>query len=123
MRNFTALMEETIETASPVGLSELYDKIQRCEAFLLVMAMDQRRFEKAHIDGSLSFDSLQAQLDTLPKDTDIVVYCTGPDCAASKLRAAMLVEAGFTNVSRFAGGLAEWAAAGLPISGELGDAV
>lgn len=36
-------------------------------------------------------------------------------CAASKLRAAMLVEAGFTNVYSFAGGLAEWAGAGLPL--------
>jgi rhodanese-related sulfurtransferase len=47
-----------------------------------------------------------------------VLYCTSSACVASKLRAANLVEEGFSNVARFAGGLADWHAAGLPIQGE-----
>lgn len=103
-------------TAVPsISLSELYDKLERCDIFLLVMAMDEPRFEKAHIDGSLSWESLEANVDQIDRATEIVVYCTGPDCVASKLRAAHLLGMGFTNVKRFAGGLTEWAAAGLPI--------
>lgn len=98
-----------------ISLGELYDKLLRRDIFLLVMAMDQSRFEKAHIEGSTSWDSLQTTLDQMDRDAEIVVYCTGPDCVASKLRAAALVSQGFTHVRRFAGGLTEWTAAGLPI--------
>jgi len=106
----------------PIGLGQLFDKLERCDPFLLVMAMDQRRFDTAHIDGSLSFDALEPQLEHLPKDTEIVMYCTDPACVASKLRSKLLVEAGFSNVFRFAGGLAEWTAAGLPVMGRAAQA-
>ena len=105
----------SIADVPPISLSELYDKLVRCDIFLLVMAMDEPRFEKAHIDGSISWDSLEATVDTIDRDTEIVVYCTGPDCVASKLRASHLMSLGFTNVRRFAGGLTEWSAAGLPV--------
>ena len=99
----------------PISLSELWDKVQNGPDFVFVMAMDDRRFESAHIEGSISFDRLTEILSDLDRNSEIVVYCTNAACAASKLRAAMLVEAGFTNVYRFAGGLAEWAEAGLPL--------
>lgn len=101
----------------PIGLADLKARIASEDDPLLVMAMDQRRFDTAHIDGSISFDSLLADLATLNRSREVVVYCTGPQCAASKLRAAFLVDSGFTNVSRFAGGLAEWSEAGLPLEG------
>jgi len=104
-----------ITDVAPISLGELYDKLGRRDIFLLVMAMDEPRFEKAHIEGSISWDSLEANVDQIDVDCEIVVYCTGPDCVASKLRAARLVSLGFTNVRRFAGGLTEWTAAGLPI--------
>ncbi len=98
-----------------ISLNQLWDKMLGLDDFLLVMAMDERRYEAAHIAGSVSFDRLTEILPELARDTEIIVYCTNEACAASKLRAAMLVEAGFTNVFRFAGGLAEWVGAGLPI--------
>jgi rhodanese-related sulfurtransferase len=79
------------------------------------MPRDQRRFEMAHIEGSISFETLEVELTTLSRSAEIVLYCTHAACVASKLRAGMLAEAGFTNVSRFAGGLTEWSAAGLPV--------
>ena len=100
-----------INEVAPIGLAELYDKLERRDIFLLVMAMDEPRFEKAHIEGSVSWDSLETTVDHIDRDAEIVVYCTGPDCVASKLRATALVSRGFTNVRRFAGGLTEWAPA------------
>lgn len=94
---------------------ELVTKLVQQDDFVFVMAMDQGRFEQAHIEGSISFDRLLDDLPTLPSDRDIVVYCTDAACAASKLRASMLVNEGFANVARYAGGLAEWTASGLPI--------
>ena len=105
----------SIEEVAPISLNELYDKLERCDIFLMVMAMDEPRFQKAHIEGSVSWDSLESTMDQIDRDSEIVVYCTGPDCVASKLRAAHLLALGFTNVRRFAGGLTEWSDAGLPI--------
>lgn len=104
-----------ITDVAPISLGELYDKIQRRDIFLLVMAMDEPRFEKAHIEGSVSWDSLVATIEQTDPNAELVIYCTGPDCVASKLRAAALVARGFSNVRRFAGGLTEWTEAGLPI--------
>lgn len=100
-----------------IGVDELRAKLDRGDDFILVMAMDQRRFETAHIAGSISYDAFEAQVATLERSAEVVLYCTNAACVASKLRAAMLVEAGFTNVARFAGGLADWHAAGLSILG------
>ncbi len=103
----------------PIGLADLRARMASGEDLLLVMAMDQRRFETAHIAGSVSFDTVLAERPGLDRSREVVVYCTGPQCAASKLRAAFLVDSGFTDVSRFAGGLAEWSQAGLPLDGTL----
>lgn len=100
-----------------ISVGELSAKLDRGDDFILVMAMDQRRFETAHIAGSISYDAFEAQVATLERSAEVVLYCTNSACVASKLRAAMLVEEGFTNVARFAGGLADWHAAGLPILG------
>ena len=106
------------QAARSIGVDELRAKLDRGDDFILVMAMDQRRFETAHIAGSISYDTFEAQVAALDRSAEVVLYCTSSACVASKLRAAMLVEAGFSNVARFAGGLADWHGAGLPIVGK-----
>lgn len=98
-----------------IGLDELVARIDSRADGILVMAMDQRRFETAHIPGSISFDTFVDLEPGLDRTTDIVIYCTNAACVASRLRAAYLTELGFASVARFAGGLAEWTEAGQPI--------
>jgi rhodanese-related sulfurtransferase len=50
----------------------------------------------------------------LPKDTAIVVYCSGPTCPNSRQAGEKLVAFGYTNVRVFEGGLEAWKAAGRP---------
>ena len=69
----------------------------------------------AHIEGSISFDELIDDLSSMSREREIVIYCTDVACVASKIRAGFLVDQGFTNVSRYAGGLADWEANGLPL--------
>ena len=59
---------------------------------------------------------------SLPKDAAIVVYCAGPRCPASKNAAEQLTALGFTNVAKYAGGIAEWKEAGYEVSKEKVDA-
>jgi len=48
----------------------------------------------------------------------IVVYCSGPECLASRDAAERLAAAGYTEVHRFPGGREEWQAAGHSLEGE-----
>ena len=98
-----------------ISQADLRRKLATPEEFLLVMAMDRGRFARAHIAGSISYDDLLEILPDLPLDTEIVMYCTDPACAATKLRANLLAQQGFSRVHRYPGGLAEWTAEGLPV--------
>lgn len=48
----------------------------------------------------------------LPKDTAIVVYCSGPTCPHSKSAGEKLAALGFTDVKVFEAGLQAWKDAG-----------
>jgi rhodanese-related sulfurtransferase len=56
----------------------------------------------------------------LPKDTEIVVHCSGPGCPQSRAAAEKLTTLGYTNVHAFEGGLAAWKQAGLDLEPESG---
>jgi len=58
---------------------------------------------------------------SLPKDAAIVVYCAGPKCPASKLAAEQLDGLGFSNVTKFEGGIEEWKKAGYELSAEANE--
>lgn len=49
----------------------------------------------------------------------IVVYCADDGCADSVDARRLLRSRGFKDVRRYAGGIADWKAARLPIAGEL----
>ena len=51
------------------------------------------------------------------KDQRIVVYCTDHNCLGAEFVGTQLVEAGYTNVGRFPGGVREWQLAGRPTAG------
>ncbi|MGB5433996.1 MAG: rhodanese-like domain-containing protein [Acidimicrobiia bacterium] len=48
---------------------------------------------------------------------DILVVCSDVDCVASQFAYRALVENGYTNVRRCAGGLSDWQAGGYPLEG------
>jgi len=49
----------------------------------------------------------------LPWNSEIVVYCGGPECPMSRLAAQKLIKFGYDNVRAYEGGLEEWKAAGF----------
>jgi rhodanese-related sulfurtransferase len=102
-----------------VSLGELRDKLASHDDFVFVMSMDRDRYDRAHIPGSIDLESFLAMSPGLSPDTEIIVYCTDPACAASMIGAAMIARVGFTNVRRFSGGLSAWVEAGLPLSGAM----
>jgi len=100
-----------------IGTEELKAKLDRGDAFKLVMAFDGWRFEAAHIPGSVSVGSPAAAAGVLAVDDEIVVYCTNEDCMASQILYRALKQAGYTKVRRYSEGIVGWEEAGYPLEG------
>ena len=66
-----------------------------------------------------SFDPSDLKLNTIDKETILVIYCDGDDCDISKRLANELQNIGYNNSYVFLGGLKDWTEAELPI--EKGD--
>ena len=49
------------------------------------------------------------------KDEEVVLYCGGVDCTASKTAAGILAKNGFTKILLYEGGLKAWKDAALPL--------
>jgi rhodanese-related sulfurtransferase len=78
----------------------------------------EREYRAGHIPGarSVPVDALEAALQTLPKDREIVAYCRGPYCVFSDEAVALLRSRGYT-ARRLRQGLPDWRAAGMPVEG------
>jgi rhodanese-related sulfurtransferase len=83
--------------------------------FKLVMTLGDWEFRTKRIPGSLHFKDASDMLSKLRKDDEIVVYCTNPPCLASVAAYQRLVQEGYANVRRYAGGIEDWENAGLPL--------
>jgi rhodanese-related sulfurtransferase len=84
--------------------------------FKLVMTLGAWEFRMKHIPGSLHFEDAPTMFAALRKDDEIVVYCTNPPCLASIASYHRLLDEGYTNVRRYAGGIEDWERAGLPLA-------
>lgn len=109
----TALEEITHEA--------LWEKIQRGDDFVLVDALGPISYAGAHLPGAInippkSCDDLAARRIPDP-ESEVVVYCAGPDCESSVEVAERLVDLGYQNVRHFSGGKQAWRDAGLPLEG------
>jgi rhodanese-related sulfurtransferase len=78
----------------------------------------EREYRAGHIPGarSVPVDALEAALQTLPKDREIVAYCRGPYCVFSDEAVALLRARGY-RAYRLRQGLPDWRAAGMPVEG------
>jgi rhodanese-related sulfurtransferase/DNA-binding transcriptional ArsR family regulator len=87
-----------------------------------VVVLDVRpelEYRAGHVPGALSVPvaSIEAALQTLPKDKEIVAYCRGPYCVFSDEAVRALSARGY-RASRLTEGFPEWRAAGYPIEPE-----
>jgi len=101
-----------------IDREELRAKLDRGDNFKLVNALGEWAFRAKRIPGSLHFSTPEEAMRTLARDDDIVVYCSDVNCPASVAAYYTLEKAGYRNVSRYSGGLADWEQAGYPLEGE-----
>jgi rhodanese-related sulfurtransferase len=85
---------------------------------VVVLDVRPEEYRAGHIPGAISVpvDALEATLQTLLKDREIVAYCRGPYCVFSDEAVAFLSSRGY-RAYRLRQGLPDWRAAGMPVEG------
>jgi rhodanese-related sulfurtransferase len=111
---FARLGKDPVAT---IDREELKRKLDNSEPIKLVMALNRWAYNAKHIPGSLHFDDPDDLYSSLHKDDEIIVYCSNVDCLSSVALYRALVERGYSNVRRYAGGLLDWEEAGLTLEG------
>lgn len=121
MKRSTGLLALVIAGLSMLpGCGEKSNEQQGKRTGLVVInVLDEDTYSDCHIAGSINvpFDQIEAALETIEKDADVVFYCSNPMCTSSEYAAIQFQKAGFTNVSVYEGGTAEWYQKGLPVEG------
>ncbi|MCK2220495.1 rhodanese-like domain-containing protein [Actinomadura sp. ATCC 31491] len=76
-------------------------------------------YAQQHLPGAIPLvesEVAERAAELLPdRHATVVTYCTNPSCPNSKAVAARLTALGYTDVRRYAEGIEDWVAAGLPV--------
>jgi rhodanese-related sulfurtransferase/predicted transcriptional regulator len=102
-----------------IGRAELAERLVSGE--LVVLDVRPRvEFAAGHIQGarSVPLDELEARLDEIPDDAEVVAYCRGPYCVYAHEAVRVLRAAG-RRAHRLEDGWPEWRLAGLPSAASI----
>jgi rhodanese-related sulfurtransferase len=65
---------------------------------------------------AIALENVDSHVKDLPRDRDIILYCTCPSEASAARVAKVLMNRGFKRVRPLQGGLEAWVAAGHPVA-------
>jgi rhodanese-related sulfurtransferase len=105
-----------LEMISLEKAKELYES----QNVLFIDARHDFEYKAGHIHGSInvalnSIDTNQIQLESIPKEKMLVIYCDGIECNSSIELALKLMDLKYTNIKIFFGGWQEWKKNNYPI--------
>jgi membrane protein DedA with SNARE-associated domain/rhodanese-related sulfurtransferase len=102
-----------------ISVDELYRLMDtgRAPVIVDVRTPTARTMQPRRIPGALhvTLQSVADHVRDLPRDRDIILYCTCPNEASAARVAKVLIDAGFMRVRPLLGGLDAWIAAGHPV--------
>ncbi|HMI88074.1 MAG TPA: rhodanese-like domain-containing protein [Polyangiaceae bacterium] len=102
--------------STEITTEELTAMIREHARFVLVEALPSPYYDAGHLPGAINLplDAIEPHAgQVLPdRDTEIVVYCSGPTCQNSHVAERKLASLGYRRVRVFSGGKAEWTQAG-----------
>jgi rhodanese-related sulfurtransferase len=109
---------EDREALEAVGATDLMERLDDGSVVVLDVRPEEE-YRAGHIPGALSVpvQVLEAAVQSLPKDKEIVAYCRGPYCVFSDEAVRLLKNRGY-RASRLTEGFPDWRAAGLPVEVE-----
>jgi rhodanese-related sulfurtransferase len=104
---------------SEITRDELMTKLESKQPVVLLEALPERYYRHGHLPGArlLPHDRVsELAAGLIPdKGAEVVVYCASSTCRNSDQAAAELRSLGYDRVRVYAGGKADWQAAGLPL--------
>lgn len=94
-------VQQQADQKANVKVISLADAMQQAKQSLLLDVRPKDEFQAGHVDGAINIplNNLSNQLDQLPKDQQIIVYCRGRLCANSNLATQQLNQHGYNAVS------------------------
>ena len=102
-----------------ISVDELYRLMNEGTNPFIVDVRSQvaRTMEPRHIPGALHLPlhGFEEHIREVPRDRDVIVYCSCPNEASAAQVAKLLIDSGFVRVRPLHGGLDAWIAAGLPV--------
>jgi rhodanese-related sulfurtransferase len=100
-----------------VDAAELLERLSDGSVVVLDVR-PEKEYRAGHIPGarSVPVDALEAALQTLPREREVVAYCRSPYCVFSDEAVALLRARGY-QARRLKEGLPDWRAAGMPVEG------
>jgi rhodanese-related sulfurtransferase/DNA-binding transcriptional ArsR family regulator len=103
------------DSLEAVCAEELLAKM-RGEEVVVLDVRPGEEYRAGHIPGarSVPLGTLEAYLEGIPRDREVVAYCRGPYCVFSDEAVALLRYRGY-RARRLQEGLPDWRAAGLPV--------
>src|SRR5918911_1484765 len=101
-----------------VDATELMKRLSD-EGVIVLDVRPEEEYRAGHIPGALSVpvDALEAALQTLPKDREIVAYCRGPYCVFSDEAVALPRSRGHRGY-RLRARVPDWRGGGMPIEND-----
>jgi ArsR family transcriptional regulator len=98
-----------------ISKEELKQKIDRNEPVQIVNVLSPDSYSLGMIKGSkrIPLSELDQRQGELDKSQEVITYCAGYECSASREAATLLSTKGY-NVKAYEGGIKEWKNAGLP---------
>jgi membrane protein DedA with SNARE-associated domain/rhodanese-related sulfurtransferase len=113
-RRFYALLD-----MARINVDELRERMQgdRLPVIVDVRSPTSVDLERRRIPGALQVpvQEVERQARSLPRDREIVLYCTCPNEASAAQAARLLITQGFRQVRPLRGGLDAWIAAGYAV--------
>ncbi|HKN08257.1 MAG TPA: DedA family protein/thiosulfate sulfurtransferase GlpE [Pseudomonadota bacterium] len=113
-RSFYAMLR-----TARISVDELYRLMDAGQAPVVVdvRTSTARAMQPQRIPGALhvTLKSVDGHINELPRDREIILYCSCPNEASAARVAKMLIDAGFMRVRPLLGGLDAWIAAGHPV--------
>ena len=113
-RRFYALLD-----MARIDVSELYERMQgdTLPVIVDVRSPTSAGLERRRIPGALQVpvQEVERHARILPRDREIILYCTCPNEASAAQAARLLISHGFREVRPLRGGLDAWIAAGYAV--------
>ncbi len=103
-------------SAEQVSREELIARVRRGDA-VVIDVRPSEEYQAGHIPGAFSvpLEHLEAKLDEIEPDVEVVAYCRGPLCLLAPQAVAIMRRRGM-NAKRLEEGMPEWRQAGLPVA-------